>query len=314
MAGEIDPVRVMDDAVEDGVGVGGITEHRRILSRIILNPDEEVQARLLLVFAKFRELQSARAVMRFLQANELPLPVRPILGPSPHDVLWREADSARVRSILQNPAYAGAYVYGRRQEDPTRCRAGSARGTVKVAVGDWAVCLQAAHPGYIGWEEFMANQRRMADNVSRYDAGHTGAPRRGAALLQGIAICGRRMALRYTGPNGDYPVYCCRVDRDQRAGILCQEVRALPVDQLVEDVLLDALAPDQIAIALAAMGQLEEDSRQLDRQWTLRRERARYDAERARRQYNTVEPENRLVARSLERTWEDKLPIWNLPT
>jgi DNA invertase Pin-like site-specific DNA recombinase len=277
---------------------------------IILNPDEEVQARLLLVFAKFRELQSARGVMRFLRGSGLPLPVRPILGPSPHDVVWREADSARVRNILQNPAYAGAYVYGRRQKDPSRCRTGSGRGTVKVAVGDWAVCLQAAHPGYIGWEEFMANQRRLADNVSHYDAGHTGAPRRGAALLQGIAICGRcgrRMSLRYTGPNGDYPVYCCRVDRDQRASALCQEVRALPVDTLVERVLLDALAPDQIAIAIAAMGQLEEESRQLDRQWTLRRERARYEAERARRQYDTVEPENRLVARSLERAWEDKL-------
>ena len=277
---------------------------------IILNPDEEVQARLLLVFAKFRELQSARGVMRFLRGSGLPLPVRPILGPSPHDVVWREADSARVRNILQNPAYAGAYVYGRRQKDPSRCRTGSGRGTVKVAVGDWAVCLQAAHPGYIGWEEFMANQRRLADNVSHYDAGHTGAPRRGAALLQGIAICGRcgrRMSLRYTGPNGDYPVYCCRVDRDQRASALCQEVRALPVDTLVECVLLDALAPDQIAIAIAAMGQLEEESRQLDRQWTLRRERARYEAERARRQYDTVEPENRLVARSLERAWEDKL-------
>ena len=89
---------------------------------IILNPDEEVQARLLLVFAKFRELQSARGVMRFLRASGLPLPVRPILGPSPHDVVWREADSARVRNILQNPAYAGAYVYGRRQKDPSRCR------------------------------------------------------------------------------------------------------------------------------------------------------------------------------------------------
>jgi DNA invertase Pin-like site-specific DNA recombinase len=277
---------------------------------IILNPDEEVQARLLLVFAKFQELQSARGVMRFLRASGLPLPVRPILGPSPHDVVWREADSARVRNILQNPAYAGAYVYGRRQKDPSRCRTGSGRGTVKVAVGDWAVCLQAAHPGYIGWEEFMANQRRLADNVAHYDAGHTGAPRRGAALLQGIAICGRcgrRMSLRYTGPNGDYPVYCCRVDRDQRASALCQEVRALPVDTLVECVLLDALAPDQIAIAFAAMGQLEEESRQLDRQWNLRRERARYEAERARRQYDTVEPENRLVARSLERAWEDKL-------
>jgi DNA invertase Pin-like site-specific DNA recombinase len=277
---------------------------------ITLNPDEEVRARLLLVFVKFRELQSARGVMRFLRASGLPLPVRPILGPSPHDVVWREADSARVRNILQNPAYAGAYVYGRRQKDPSRCRTGSGRGTVKVAVGDWAVCLQAAHPGYISWEEFVANQRRMADNVNHYEAGHTGAPRRGAALLQGIAICGRcgrRMSLRYTGPNGDYPVYCCRVDRDQQASALCQEVRALPVDTLVESVLLDSLAPDQIAIAIAAMGQLEEESRQLDRQWTLRRERARYDAERARRQYDTVEPENRLVARSLERTWEDKL-------
>jgi len=156
----------------------------------------------------------------------------------------------------------------------------------------------------------MANQRRLTDNANRYEAGHTGVPRKGSALLQGIAICGRcgrHMSLRYTGPNGDYPVYCCRFDRDQRGGALCQEVRALPVDALVERLLLDALVPDQIAIAIAAMGQLEEESRQLERQWTLRRERARYEAERARRQYDAVEPENRLVARSLERTWEEKL-------
>ena len=277
---------------------------------IVLNPDEEVQARLQLVFAKFRELQSARAVMRFLRANALPLPMRPLLGPSPHEVIWQEPDSARVRSILHNPAYAGAYVYGRRQRDPIRSRSESMRGTVKVAIADWEVCLKAAHPGYIGWQEFMANQRRLADNVNRYETGHSGVPRKGAALLQGIAICGRcgrRMSLRYTGPNGDYPVYCCRADRDQRASALCQEVRALPVDELIERVLLEALAPDQIAIALAAMGELEQEDRHLERQWTLRRERARYEAERARRQYDAVEPENRLVARSLERAWEDRL-------
>jgi DNA invertase Pin-like site-specific DNA recombinase len=251
---------------------------------IILNPDEEVQARLHLVFDK--------------------------LGPSPHEVVWRGADSARVRNILQNPAYAGAYVYGRRQKEPSRCRPGSMTGTVKVAIADWAVCLHAAHPGYIGWEEFMANQRRMADNVTRYEAGHAGVPRKGSALLQGIAICGccgRRMSLRYTGPNGDYPVYCCRSDRDQQGSAMCQEVRAFPVDALVEHALLDALAPDQIVIALAAVEQLEEETRQLERQWTLRRERTRYEAERARRQYDAVEPENRLVARSLERAWEEKL-------
>ena len=276
---------------------------------IILNPDEEVQARLHLVFTKFRELQSARGVMRFLCDSRLLLPVRPLLGPSPHEVIWREADSVRVRNILHNPAYAGAYVYGRRQRDPSR-RPGSGRGTVKVAVADWTVCLKAAHPGYIGWEEFMANQRRLADNGNRYEAGHAGVPRKGSALLQGIAICGccgRRMTLHYSGATSDYPVYCCRTDRNQTGSATCQEVRAMPVDALVARVLLDALAPDQIAIALAAMGQLEEESRQLERQWTLRRERARYDAERARRQYDAVEPENRLVARSLERAWEDKL-------
>jgi DNA invertase Pin-like site-specific DNA recombinase len=275
---------------------------------IILNPDEEVQARLSFVFAKFRELQSARAVMRYLRQHGLGLPVRPLLGPAPHEVVWREATSGRVRAILQNPAYAGAYVYGRRRMDPSRC--GSGGGTAKVPLEDWEVCLKAAHPGYLGWEEFIANQRRLADNISRYDAGHAGVPRKGSALLQGIAVCGRcgrRMGVRYSGPRGDYPVYCCRVDRDQSAGPLCQEVRALPVDDRVARLLLEALLPDRIAIAVATLGQMEEEARQLERQWSLRRERARYEAERARRQYDAVEPENRLVARSLERAWEDKL-------
>ncbi|MCP3468333.1 recombinase family protein [Bradyrhizobium sp. CCGUVB23] len=147
---------------------------------IILNPDEEVQARLHLVFAKFRELQSARRVMRYLDRNGLFLPARPLLGPSPHEIVWRAPDSTRVLNILQNPAYAGAYVYGRRQKDPSRCRPGSLTGTVKVAIADWAVCLHAAHPGYIGWEEFMANQGRLADNICRFEAGHSGVPRKGA--------------------------------------------------------------------------------------------------------------------------------------
>jgi hypothetical protein len=112
------------------------------------------------------------------------------------------------------------------------------------------------------------------------------------------------MSLRYSGPNADYPVYCCRSDRDMAARPLCQEVRALPVDAAVEQRLLDALAPDQIVLAMAALEQIEVEASRLERQWALRRERARYDAERARRQYDAVEPENRLVARSLELLWE----------
>lgn len=284
---------------------------RDISGAITLNPDEEVQARLALVFAKFRELGTARAVMRYLRAKGLPLPMRPVRGQEPHGVVWREANSPRVLGILHNPAYAGAYVYGRRRLESGRIRQGvHCYKSRKVSIEDWEVCLRAAHPGYIGWEEFMENQSRLADNINHYDAGHTGAPRKGAALLQGIAVCGRcgrQMSIRYTGPDASYPVYTCRADRDQDAGPLCQEVRALPVDAAVEQVLLDALSPDSIAIAVAALDHLQSETHQLERQWSLRRERARYEAERARRQYDAVEPENRLVARSLERVWEDKL-------
>jgi DNA invertase Pin-like site-specific DNA recombinase len=273
---------------------------------IILNPDEEVQARLLLVFAKFRELQSARGVMRFLCTSGLPLPVRPILGPAPHDVVWREADSARVRNILQNPAYAGAYVYGRRQKDPSRCLTGSSRGTVKVAVGEWAVCLQAAHPGYIGWEEFMANQRRLADNVNRYEAGHTGAPRRGAALLQGIAVCAvcvcatrARMVIIPFIVVGSIATY--EAARCVRKFVRCRSIRS--------------------SSAYFSVRWLRTRSRSQSRRWDSWRRRVgnlsgngHCDANALatrpngqRRQYDAVEPENRLVARSLERSWEDKL-------
>ncbi|WP_245472391.1 recombinase family protein [Rhizobium jaguaris] len=279
--------------------------------QIILNPDEEVQARLCLVFSKFRELESARAVMRYLRKENLPLPMRPLRGPAPHEVVWREASNPRVLSILHNPGYAGAYVYGRRRQTGGRVRQDVYRPrTTKVPIADWEVCLEAAHPGYIGWEQFMENQRRLENNINRYEAGHSGVPRKGAALLQGIAVCGRcgrRMSLRYSGPAGNYPVYTCRADRGHDGGPLCQEVRALPVDARVESILLEALTPDRIAIAVAALGQMEEEAHQLERQWALRRERARYEAERARRQYDAVEPENRLVARSLERGWEEKL-------
>jgi DNA invertase Pin-like site-specific DNA recombinase len=278
---------------------------------VTFNPDEEVQERLRLVFAKFRELRSAKAVMRHLRRGNLLLPVRPLRGPAPHDVVWRAADSARVINILKNPAYAGAYVYGRRRPEPLRRQPGSDRiGTVAIAPEDWSICLKDAHPAYIEWEEFMANQRQLADNVARYDAGRPGAPHKGSALLQGIVSCGRcarRMCLRYSGPDGDYPVYVCVADQNLEGLPKCQEVRALPIDAAIERLILEALTPDRIVLAVAALGEIEAEIQTMERQWSLKRERARYDAERARRQYDAVEPENRLVARSLERVWEERL-------
>src|SRR5215472_10800570 len=141
--------------------------------RITFNPDEEVQARLLHLFAKFRELRSAKAVMRHFQEANLLLPVRPLAGPSPHDVVWQPASKARVLQVLKNPAYAGAYVYGRRRRTAIGRHSGSQRGaTEAVAIQDWPVCLKDTFPGYIDWEEFMANQQRLADNLNRYEANH----------------------------------------------------------------------------------------------------------------------------------------------
>jgi DNA invertase Pin-like site-specific DNA recombinase len=288
---------------------GGLAQTRT--GEIILHPDEQVQARLEFVFHKFAELQSAKAVMRELRRHDLSLPVRPLRGPAPHEIEWVPATSSGVLQILHNPAYAGAYVYGRRQLDPIRRRAGQARpATVQLPVDRWPVCLKEAHPGYISWEEFMGNQTRLVNNCRRRKRDQPGVPRKGQALLQGIATCGRcgrRMGLHYSGPKGDYPVYVCTGDACEHGSPRCQQVRALSVDMQIEQVLLETLSAEQIDIAVEAVGEIESQVRLLEQQWRLKCERARYEVERARRQYDEVEPENRLVARSLEKAWEQKL-------
>jgi hypothetical protein len=151
---------------------------------------------------------------------------------------------------------------------------------------------------------------RLADYVSDFGKSHRGAPRRGRGLLQGIAVCGscgRRMALNYSGDQSDYPVYRCHSETALCTRQYCQEVRAPAVEAEIERLFLAALAPDQLALTLAALDEISADARALERQKTLKRERAAYEAERARRQYDAVEPENRLVARSLEALWEEKL-------
>ncbi|WP_366663993.1 recombinase family protein [Mesorhizobium sp.] len=110
-----------------------------------------------LIFDKFRELQTARRVMLYLRTHDLRVPVRPLRGPAPHELVWRDAIIAHVHHILHNPAYAGAYVYGRRRINAVRQGPGSHRASLKVAIDDWEVCIKDTHPGYINWEEFMAN-------------------------------------------------------------------------------------------------------------------------------------------------------------
>jgi len=280
-------------------------------NEVSFHPDAEVQSRIQLVFRKFDELGSAKAVVRYLQNENLWLPSRPLLGPAPHEVIWQPARSSAVLGILKNPAYAGVYAYGRTKRDATRRKPGHpASGTIQVPLEEWPIVLQDVYPAYISWEYFLANQKRLADNQNRYRQDRPGVPRKGQALLQGIILCGRcgsRMSLHYSGPHGQFPVYKCQYARQQLQHGHCQEIRALGLDEAIECLILDALQPDRIALALSALEQVEQEQMALRQQWQIRRERANYEAERARRQYNAVEPENRLVARNLECVWEQKL-------
>jgi Recombinase/Recombinase zinc beta ribbon domain len=279
--------------------------------QVLLHPDAEIQARLRLVFQKFDDLGSAHAVMRYLQRQGLPLPTRPLRGPAPHDVVWQPASTSRVLDILQNPAYAGAYVYGRRTSDPAHQMQGRSRkGQVMRPRGQWPVCVLDHYPAYITWEQYVQTQARLLANQTRYQQDRPGVPRHGQALLQGLIVCGRcgaRMSLRYSGPHGAYPVYTCMRARQQYGQPRCQEVRAKGLDAAIAQLFLQALEPDQLAVACAAFAAAEHEATLLHRQWQLRRDRAQYDVDRARRQYHLVEPENRLVARSLEQQWEATL-------
>jgi len=287
----------------------GLTRQRD--GSVILNPDQEVQARLRLIFEKFTELGSAHAVREYLRREQLLVPSRPPRGPAPQDTVWEPPRTGAILRILHNPAYAGAYVYGRHVADPTRRAPGQrSGGVVRLSREQWAVCLQNAHPSYLSWDAYLANQAQLQANRNHYGQGRPGAVRQGQALLQGIALCGRcgrQMWLRYSGPQGTFPVYQCQADAKEFGGPACQAVRALRVDAEVERQLLAALQPDQLALALEAFDQLVLEQTARERQWHLRLERVRYEAQRARRQYDEVEPENRLVARSLEQAWEEKL-------
>jgi DNA invertase Pin-like site-specific DNA recombinase len=279
--------------------------------QVILNPDEEVRARIRLIFEKFTELGTARKVRNYLLQNHLLLPSRPLRGPAPHETFWEPARSSVVLAVLRNPAYAGAYVYGCHTRDPTRHSPEHPySGVVTRPIDQWPITVHNMYPAYISWEQYLANRRQLTNNRFDHRRNFPGAPRKGKALLQGIVRCARCAALMnlgYSGPHGEYPVYRCEHANSEYGGPRCQEVRGLGLDREVERLFLQALQPDQIELALAALQELETEYAALTRQRELHLQRLEYEAQRARRQYEAVEPENRLVARTLETSWEEKL-------
>jgi len=279
--------------------------------RIVLDPDEQVQNAVRLIFTWFDQLGSAMAVLRHFGTHGLRFPRRCWEYGRHGELVWEPLQHGRILKILHNPLYAGAYVFGRTHKPPRHPHIIPApKGRrAQVKLPDWPIVHKAAHPGYISWEQFQRHQQILdANRTCRFEE-RPGAVREGSALLQGIAICGqcgRRMQVRYSN-DGQTPGYECNVAHLHLGVNRCQSFRGDSVDTAVADAFLEAIQPAQLEVSMATLAQLEAQAQQLERQWQLQRERAQYEADLARRRFLAVEPENRLVARTLEREWNEQL-------
>jgi len=284
---------------------------RRPSGEVALDPDEQAQAVIRLVFDLFERLGTVNAVLCFLADNHIQVGVRLREGPERGELAWRRPSRVMVQNILRNPAYAGIYAYGRSRVDPRRRQAGRPfTGRVRTAREDWIVFLPGLLPAYISTGQYEKNRQRMEANRSRSQS--LGAARNGPAMLAGLVACGRcgkKMTVGYQrGAGGKLqPVYVCAREKTDYGGGQCQQLAGACVDKYVTGLLLDALVPAALEVSLAAAGQAEARRAQVDRIWRQRLERADYAADRARRQYQLTEPENRLVARQLEKDWEASL-------
>jgi hypothetical protein len=281
---------------------------RQPSGEVALDPDEQVQAVVRLLFRKFEELGTINAVLHYLVAHQIQVGVRLQSGPGRGTLAWRRPNRNMLQTLLKHPIYAGAYAYGRRRIDP-RCKQAGRPYTGRVVAGadDWYVLLRDRLPAYISWEQYEHHRAQLQAN--RSCAAAPGAAREGAGLLAGLLVCGRcgcRLAVAYHARERRHTYSCDR--RSVTYGEpVCQRLSGRCLDDHVSAQVLRALEPAALELSLAAAQQVERERADLERLWQQRLERAAYEAERARRQYDAAEPEHRLVVRSLERAWEEKL-------
>jgi DNA invertase Pin-like site-specific DNA recombinase len=266
-----------------------------------LDPDESVQAAIRLCFERFVVEPSAWAVARWAQEHGIKLPARRNC-PGGTELVWSQATPWRVLRILKHPIYAGAYVYGRRRSKKV-LEDGEVRQ--RRLGGDdpeqWAVCIKQAHTGYISWEEHLKNQQRLSNNLTRTTT--PGAPRRGEALLSGLVLCGQcgcRMGAQYSNDGLHY--YRCNGAPPMRRP--CSTIPGQAIDRAVEAFFLKMMVPSELELSLAVEREADAQAQSLERQWKRRIEQIEYEVGRAERRYKAVDPDNRVVARTLENEWE----------
>jgi DNA invertase Pin-like site-specific DNA recombinase len=275
-----------------------------------VDPDEAVQRAVRLVLERYDVEPSVWAVIRWARETGLLMPTRHWHADGTTDVTWKPLGVSRLYEMLRNPVYAGVYVYGRRPEKTVLVdgQVRRVRGTGRDP-DQWAVRIEGAHEGYITWETYMKHQQKLLANHSHYGGATHGAPRDGVALLTGLVLCGRcgrRMAPAYRAYRSRGFAYVCNGERD-RGQLVCWTVPGAPIDCAVESLLLETLVPEELELCLAVEREVDRQAGALEQQWRARLEQAAYEARHAERRYKAVDPDNRVVARTLEREWEQCL-------
>ncbi|HEV3263685.1 MAG TPA: recombinase family protein, partial [Gemmataceae bacterium] len=274
-------------------------------SKLQFDPDEQVQSVTRLILEQFARLGSISGLLRYLLQHHIEIPYRVPSGANRGQLQWHRPHRETLRSIVRRPAYAGAYTWGRRAYDPRRKVEGHrGRGRVEREPHDCAVFLPDNHPAYITWDQYQSNLQCLRRHRLRGPV--PGPARRTVALLAGLVVCGPcgcRMLTHYTRTLR----YDCQRHVLDYGLPACQSLVGEPLEQLVAEQILEVVTPAGLELSLRATAECQRERATLDRQWQQRLERARHDTARAHRQYDAVEPENRLVARTLERKWEEAL-------
>ena len=275
---------------------------------VCFHSDEAVVTAIRTVFERFAETGSARRVWLWFRSEGLKLPLQMYARA---DIRWVEASYTAIHHVLTNPVYAGAYVYGKTRQETILDASGARKKRIRhLPRSEWQVLIPDHHPGFIDWQTYEANQARIAKNTRPGPHKVGGAVREGSALLQGLASCGhcgRRLHTHYRGRNSTPGYHCPGKVLVEGRGVYCLNIGGVQIDKAVADAFIAALEPAKLTATLAAAERLEHDRETTFKQWRLDVERASYQASRAERRYRAVDPDNRLVARGLEREWEESL-------
>ena len=278
--------------------------------KMILDPDQQVQQAVHLLFATFRRTESALGVVRHFSTEGILWPQRIRKGARAGELVFGPLEHSRVLNILHNPRYAGAFVFGKTRQ--RKVVIGGQTRFRRLKQEEWPVFLPNMYSGYITWEEFQSNQAKLLENANGYASNESKRPpREGTALLQGIVlcgVCGLRMTVRYHTEHGRIqPEYLCQRRGIQTSTPICQSVPGEQVDQAVTQLALEAVTPASLEVALEVFEELRMRQAEVDRLRRAQVDRAREEAELAQRQYMLVRPENRLVVDTLERRWNEAL-------